>query len=180
MRKLFWTVFLSLATYVGLLSAATLTLTDAPNESSFGGYKATLNANWALIEAMLSLSGDATVAADGTITVTGSTGVFTTGTFYADTAQTATGGVSLAVTPTTSYVVFHASANATNTIVAPVVAGAAVGTRLTCANALAQTVILADGTTLALSGTLTLGQYDTVDLIAMTTGIWAEVSTSDN
>lgn len=180
MKKFLWTIFLAFSLYVGLLSAATLSLTDAPNEGQWGGYKATINANWALIEAMVSLSGDATVDASGVITVTGSTGAFQAGTFFGVAAHSTTGGLDAAITPTSSYVLLNSSVLTTNSIVAPVVAGMSIGDRLLIVNELAQAVTFADGTPLQLSGTLVLGQYDTLDLVVVSTGEYAQVSTSNN
>jgi len=111
----------------------------------------------------------------GNVTITSNT-TFTG--FSIDTAQVATGGVALAITATSGLIELHASANATNTLAAP--GAALVGAELTIVNALASTVIFADSTPLQLSGTLTLGQYDTLTLKAFSATEWVQISTSDN
>lgn len=176
--KKFLILFLLTVALSGAVYA--LTLTDIPNEGALPAIKATVNANNDVLEAALTLSGDLTSDSSGVVTVTGSTGAFDVGTFLGVSVQSTTGGLDAAITPTASYILLNSSVLTTNSIVAPVVAGMGVGDRLLIANALAQAVTFADGTPLQLSGTLVLGQYDTLELVVVSTGEYAQVSTSNN
>ena len=100
--------------------------------------------------------------------------------FFTMTVEARSSGLADALTPTNSAIFLTASAATTNTIVAPVLAGASIGTPLLIVNVGAEDIKFEDGTTLSLTGDLTIGQYDSLSLIAATTGIWVEVSTSDN
>lgn len=119
-------------------------------------------------------AGASTITAGGlTVTAGGLTvsdGVINLGTWSeattADSVITNQAGVGL-VTPGTS--------GATNTLAAPVAAGEV----MKLVNIAANTFIIAESGNVQSAGAMTLGQYDTIEFVAVSTN-WVEVSRSNN
>jgi hypothetical protein len=69
-----------------------------------------------------------------------------------------------------------AAASTNNTIASP----AFIGSRCTLVNVGANAVTITDGTNIEGAGAMAMGQYDTLELVAISTAKWIEVSRSDN